>query len=71
MPHGVVKTKDDAKKWNLAESIVKKQYGLSTEDKDFYPLTMGIFKKMKKKKKTKKSAASILRDCANKMITYK
>ncbi len=48
MPHGVVKTKRDEKKWNKAKSIAKKQYGIDEGSKDFYAIVTGIYKNMKK-----------------------
>jgi len=70
MPHGVVKTKADEKKWQLAMKIVKDQYHKTDKDDDFYAIVMGVWKNMKKGDKggKKKSAADVLRKIASDLL---
>lgn len=68
MAHGLVKTKADEKKWQLAMSIVKKQYKKSEKDGvEFWRITTGVFKNLNKKKGKKKSAADELRRIAHEL----
>lgn len=70
MPHGAIKTKEDEKKWQIAMSIVRKQYKKTDKDKDFYPIAMGVWKNMKKKRKSKKeSSADVIRKVAHELMS--
>jgi len=48
----IVKTPRDEHLWSKAKEIVRKEYNLTPKSERFYPITMGIFERMKGIRKT-------------------
>lgn len=74
MAHGLVKTKQQEARWQIAMNIVKKQYDKTEDDGvNFWRLVTGVFKNLEKdhkKKKKRKTAAAAMRKIAQQMLEY-